>query len=88
MIGWYAMQLKARLDRARHRRAMLRAIEVAAERHEIWGFASKADGLRAIRAVERLNGRQFDPHATCLIEAVRGRGARERHRRLERVATQ
>lgn len=84
MIGWYAMQARAAFDRARYRRAFMRAIEAACERDEIWGHASRTDGLRAIRALERLNGRPFDPHSTVLVAVVRGRGARQRHLRLGR----
>ncbi len=84
MIGWLAMQARASFDRARYRRAMMRAILIASESNEIWGGASRADGLRAIRALERLNGRPFDPHSECLVEVVRGRGPRERRLRQQR----
>lgn len=83
MIGWLAMQARANFERARYRRAMMRAILIAAERSEIWGHASRTDGLRAIRSLERLNGRPFDPHSECLVSVVRGRGARERRRRQD-----
>ena len=84
MIGWYLMQARARRDRARYRRAFMLAIEAACERDEIWGYASRADGLRAIRAFEQLNGRPFDPHSRVLVSVVRGRGAKQRHLRLAR----
>jgi hypothetical protein len=87
VIGWLAMQARASFDRARYRRAMMRAILIAAEPDEIWGRASRTDGLRAIRALERLNGRPFDPHSTCLVSIVRGRGPRERRlRQQQRLA--
>lgn len=87
MIGWYWMQARACWERRRRRRAMIRAIRIAAEPSEIWGTASRTDGLRAIRAMERLNGRPFDPHSTVMISCVRARGPRERHLRLGRPVT-
>lgn len=81
MIAALTGKLRASVQRARYRRAMMRAILIAAEPDEIWGGASRADGLRAIRALERLNGRPFDPHSACLVSIVRGRGPRERKRR-------
>ena len=81
MIGWYAMQAKACWDRRRYRAAMLRAVEAAREPSEIWGHASRADGLRAIRALEQLNGRPFDPFSDVLVAVVRGSGPKQRRTR-------
>ncbi len=82
MIGWYLMQARACIDRARYRRAMMRAIRVAAERCEIWGYASRTDGLRAIRQLEQLSGRAFDPFDPCHISIVRARGPKQRRLRI------
>lgn len=82
MIARLTARLRARVERARQRRAMMRAIRVAAEPSEIWGRANLTDGLRAIRAVERLSRRPFDPTDRCLIEVVRGGGPKQRHLRL------
>ena len=68
------------------RAAMMRAIEAACEPSEIWGRANRTDGLRAIRALERLNQRPFNPHSRVLVQVVRGTGAKHRRIRLERIA--
>lgn len=73
----------ARYRRARHRAAMLRAIDAAASTSDIWGRANRSDGLRAIRALERLNGRPFDPRDRVLVNIVRGQGPRLRRVRLD-----
>lgn len=70
--------LKARAGRVRYRAAMLRAIDAAREPSEIWGGASRTDGLRAIRALERLSGRPFDPFSPVLLSIVRGSGPKQR----------
>lgn len=72
--------------RRRYRAAMLRAIDAAAEASEIWGPANRADGLRAIRALERLSGRPFDPADRVLVCVVRGQGPRHRRIRLDALA--
>lgn len=83
MIGLVA-QLRERLHRRHRRAAMMRAIRIAAEPSEIWGYANLTDGLRAIRALERLRGRPFDPTDPCLVGVVRAGGPKQRHLRLGR----
>lgn len=80
MIGLVS-HMRERLHRRQRRAAMLRAIRVAAEPSEIWGRANLTDGLRAIRALERLNGRPFDPTDRYLVNIVRGGGPKQRHLR-------
>lgn len=76
--------LRARRARIAYRAAMLRAIDAACERSEIWGYASRTDGLRAIRALERLNGRRFDPLNPVLVSVVRGQAAKQHQMRFRR----
>ena len=75
-------QIKARIARARWRAAMMRAIDAACEPSEIWGYANRTDGLRAIKALERLTAKPFDPFDPVLVHVVRGTGPRYRRLRL------
>lgn len=79
-------EARRRLARRSYRRAMLRAIAAASEPSEIWGACSRADGLRAIRAFERLNGRPFDPYSPVCCAIVRGTGPKHRRALFGRVA--
>lgn len=65
---------RARWARGQDRKALMRAIDIACERCEIWGQARRADGLRAIRELERLSGRPFDPRDRVHLHIIRGRG--------------
>ncbi len=80
--------LRARLARRAYRRAMVRAIAIACEPSEIWGGCNRSDGLRAIRAFERLNGRPFDPHSPVCVAIVRGTGPKHRRTLFGRAAAQ
>jgi hypothetical protein len=77
--------VRARLARGAYRRAMLRAIDAAAEPSDIWGACNRSDGLRAIRAFERLNGRPFNPHDRTCCEIVRATGPKHRRALFGRV---
>lgn len=78
--------MRGRLARRSYRRAMLRAIDAAAEPSEIWGACNRSDGLRAIRAFERLNGKPFNPHDQTCCAIVRGTGPKHRRALFGRVA--
>lgn len=79
--------LKKRVARHLRRAAMVRAIQAAAEPSEIWGAASMTDGLRAIRALEALNGHPFNPLDPVLVNVVRGQGPKQHHIRASARAT-
>lgn len=79
-------RLRASMERRAYRRAMLRAIADATEPSEIWGPCSRTDGLRAIRAFERLNGHPFDPYNPVCRAVVRGTGPKHRRALIRRVA--
>lgn len=81
MSGRLIEALRRRLARRSYRRAMLAAIGEASEPSEIWGACNRADGLRAIRAFERLNGRPFNPFDKACRSVVRGTGPRQRRAR-------
>lgn len=81
MIGRQVERVRSVWNRRRYRAAMLRAIEAAREPSDIWGEASRTDGLRAIRALEQLSRRPFDPFSPVLVAVVRGSGPKQRRTR-------
>lgn len=86
MTGALIERVRANLARRAYRRAMLAAINEACEPSEIWGGCNRTDGLRAIRAFERMNGRPFDPHHPVCRGAIRGTGPKHRRALFGRVA--
>lgn len=86
LIGRHLLAWRIRRARARWTRAMMRAIGIACEPSEIWGPSRRVDGLRAIRALERLSGRPFDPFDRVRLSVLRGQGAKAARVRHERVA--
>lgn len=56
---------------------MLRAIKLAAAETTLFKGSTLANGLRAIRTFEILNGVDFDPHNNYHLSTVHGMGVHE-----------
>ena len=66
-----------------YRKAMMRAINLAAQETSLFKGTTRANGLRCIRTFERVNGVAFDPFNDSHLRTVRGMGVHEAiHRRV------